>query len=66
MNNNSFIDVAKKEIEKALIRELFHKGIIDFPKCSSIIKKLDDDIVKLEKNTKKSEKLTNIVVKIPI
>lgn len=66
MDNNPSIDIAKKEIEKAIINELYKKGVIDFCQCSSIIKKLDEDIFKLESKFEKNENMKNMIVKIPI
>ena len=66
MNNNPSIDIAKKEIQKAIINELCKKGVIDFCQCSNIIKKLDEDIMKLESKYEKKEDMTNMIVNIPI
>ena len=48
MGNNPSIDIAKKEIQKAIINELCKKGVIEFCQCNNIIKKLDEDIPKKE------------------
>lgn len=66
MNKNPSIDIAKKEMEKAIINELCKKGVIDFSQCNNIIKKLDEDIIKLENKLEKNENMTNMIVKIPI
>lgn len=66
MDNNPSIDIAKKKIQKAIINELYKKGVIDFYQCSSIIKKLDQDIFKIESKFEKNENMKNIIVKIPI
>ena len=66
MDNNPSVNIAKKEIQKAIINELCKKGVIDFCQCNTIIKKLDEDIIKLEKNFEKKEDMTNMIVKIPI
>ena len=66
MNKNPSIDIAKKETEKAIINELCKKGVIDFSQCNNIIKKLDEDIIKLENKLEKNENMTNMIVKIPI
>jgi len=66
LDNNPSVNIAKKEIQKAIINELCKKGVIDFCKCKTIIKKLDEDIIKLEKNFEKKEDMTNMIVKIPI
>jgi hypothetical protein len=66
LDNNPSVDIAKKEIQKVIINEFCKKGIIDFGKCNSITKKLDEDIVKLESKFEKKEDMTNMIVKIPI
>jgi len=66
LDNNPSVNIAKKEIQKAIINELCKKGVIDFCQCNTIIKKLDEDIIKLEKNFEKKEDMTNMIVKIPI
>lgn len=66
MNNNPSIDIAKKELQKAIINELCKKGVIDFCQCNNIIKKIDEDIIKLEKKLEIKKDMTNMVVKIPV
>lgn len=66
MDNNPSIEIAKKEIEKAIINELCKKGVIDFCQCNSIMKKLDEDIIKLGAKLNLKEDMTNMIVKIPI
>lgn len=66
MDNNPSIEIAKKEIEKAIINELCKKGVIDFCQCNSIMKKLDEDIIKLGDKLNIKEDMTNMIVKIPI
>ena len=66
MNNDLSIDMAKKELQKAIINELCKKGVIDFCQCNSIVKKLDEDIRKLENSPQKRENNGNMVVKIPL
>lgn len=66
MNNELSIDIAKKELQKAIINELCKKGVIDFCQCNSIVKKLDEDIRKLENSPQKRENNGNMVVKIPL
>lgn len=66
MDNNPSIDIAKKEIQKAIINELCKKGVIDFCQCNNIIKKLDEDIIRLEKKLEIKKDMTNMIVKIPI
>lgn len=66
MNKNPSIDIAQKKIQKAIINELCKKGIIDFSQCNNIIKKLDEDIIKLDSKFEKKEDMTNMIVKIPM
>lgn len=66
MDNNPSVNISKKEIQKAIINELCKKGVIDFCQYNTIIKKLDEDIIKLKKNFEKKEDMTNMIVKIPI
>ena len=64
MNLKYSVEIAKKEIEKAIINELSRKNIIDICQCNSIIKKIDDETTKDRnkmENIKEEEKL---VVKI--
>ncbi len=63
MNNNLEYLILKKLIQKALLNELYNKGLVDFINTSNIITKLDEDISKL-KNTHKKYK--NITVKVPL
>lgn len=64
MNKNLSIIIAEKEIEKSIINELFEKNIIDFYQCNSIIKKLEEDIIKIKLNIENEK--TNMIVEIPI
>lgn len=68
MNQCYSIDVAKKILEKAIINELYKKGVIDFYQCNSIIKRLDEDVMKIEIKDEKTNKIKkeNMTVKIPI
>ncbi len=66
MDNNPSIEIAKKEIEKAIINELCKKGVIDFCQCNNIIKKLDEDIIKLGDKLNIKEDMTKMIVKIPV
>lgn len=66
LNNNSSIDISIRQIEKAIIGELFKKELITFVEYNNIIQKLDEDIIRLENKLDKKEELTNIIVKIPI
>ena len=62
MKNNISADIAKKELEKAIVNELYKKGVIDFCECNSISKKLEEDIMKFKNKLEKKDE--NIVVKI--
>ena len=53
MKNDISVDIAKKELQKAIINELCKKGVIDFCQCNSIVKKLDEDIMKFENKEEK-------------
>ncbi|HIR59326.1 MAG TPA: hypothetical protein IAB38_04675 [Candidatus Onthousia excrementipullorum] len=66
MKNDISVDIAKKELQKAIINELCKKGVIDFCQCNSIVKKLDEDIMKFENKLEKKEDNGNMVVKIPL
>ena len=66
LDNNPSVDIAKKEIEKAIINELCKKGVIDFCHCNNIIKKLDEDIIKLGDKLNIKEDMTKMIVKIPV
>ena len=66
MQNHLFIDIAKKELQTAIINELCKKDVIDFCQCNSIVKKLDEDIMKFENKLEKKEDNGNMVVKIPL
>lgn len=66
LNNSPSINIAKKIIQKAIINELCKKDVIDFYQCTTIIKKIDEDILKLETKLPEKKETNNIVVKIPI
>ncbi len=66
MKNDLSIDIAKKELQKAIINELCKKDVIDFCQCNSIVKKLDEDIMKFENKLDKKEDNENMAVKIPL
>lgn len=68
MNNSFSIDIAKNEIKKAFINELYKKDVIDFYRYNVIIKKIEEDILKLETKLSKENRVekNNIIVKIPI
>ena len=66
MKNDLSFDIAKKELQKAIINELCKKDVIDFCQCNSIVKKLDEDIMKFENKLDKKEDNENMVVKIPL
>lgn len=56
MKNDISVDIAKKELQKAIINELCKKGVIDFCQCNSIVKKLDEDIMKFENKLEKKRR----------
>ncbi len=66
MNYKYSIKIAKKEIEKAIVDELFKKNIIDICQCNNIVKKIDEDIVKYKNKIKNTEGEEKLVVKIPL
>ena len=66
MNNSPSIDIAKKIIQKAIINELCNKDVIDFYQYNTIIKNINEDILKLEAKMSEEKEKNNIVVKIPI
>ena len=66
MKNDLSIDIAKKELQKAIINELCKRDVINFCQCNSIVKKLDEDIMKFENKLEKKEDNGNMVVKIPL
>ena len=61
ISNGYSINIAKKEIEKAIIGELYKKEVIDFNQYNFIIRKIDEDILKEEKENK-IENLKQVVV----
>lgn len=61
ISNGYSINVAKKEIEKAIIGELYKKEVIDFNQYNFIIRKIEEDILKEEKENK-IEDLKQVVV----
>ena len=66
MKNDISVDIAKKELKKAIINELCKRDVINFCQCNSIVKKLDEDIRKLESISQKKKNNENMVVKIPL
>lgn len=62
ISNRYSINVAKKEIEKAIIGELYKKEVIDFNQYNFIIRKIDEDILKEEQENKIEEKLKQVIV----
>lgn len=66
MNYKNLVEIAKKEIEKAIIDELSKKNIIDICECNNIIKKIDGDIVKYKNKIGDIEVKEKLVVKIPL
>lgn len=66
MNYKYSVEIAKKEIEKAIVDELSKKNIIDICQCNNIIKKIDEDIVKYKNKIGNIEGEEKLVVKIPL
>ena len=66
MNYKYSVEIAKKEIEKAIIDELFKKNIIDICQSNNIIKKIDEDIFKYKNKIRNIEGEEKLVVKIPL
>lgn len=58
--------IIKKIIQKELLNEMCNKELIDFSNTNNIIKKLNEDIRKLNELPEKDNNLKNIVIKIPI
>ena len=65
ISNGYSINIAKKEIEKAIIGELYKKEVIDFNQYNFIIRKIEEDILKEEKE-KKIEDLKQVVVDVAV
>ena len=65
ISNGYSINIAKKEIEKAIIGELYKKEVIDFNQYNFIIRKIDEDILKEEKENK-IEDLKQVVVDVVV
>lgn len=71
MNDSYYpIEVAKKEIEKSIINELYKKEFINFNQYNIIINKLDKDISILMKSFNEKQynldTLQNLVIDIVI
>lgn len=66
MNNNYSLEIAKKEIEKAIINELSKKNIIDICQSNNMIKKIDEEIVKYKNKMEDRSEGEKLVVKIPL
>ena len=62
MEYNFFVSIIEKKIEKAIVKELYKKKIIDFFYVNNITSKLDEEINKL----KIDDNMKNIVVKITL
>ena len=65
ISNGYSINIAKKEIEKAIIGELYKKEVIDFNQYNFIIRELEEDILKDEKENK-IEDLKQVVVDVAV
>ena len=66
IDDNHLIAVFKKKLEKAIINEFYIKELIDFQQFNIIMKKIDDDIKKLESKFVINDKMKKIVVKIVV
>lgn len=66
MNNNYSLEIAKKEIEKAIINELSKKNIIDICQSNNMIRKIDEEISKYKNKMDGSSEGEKLVVKIPL
>ena len=66
MNYKYSVEIAKKEIKKAIIDELFKKNIIDICQSNNIIKKIDEDIFEYKNKIRNIEGEEKLVVKIPL
>lgn len=66
IKENYFVDLAKKELQKAIIQELCRKEVIDFTWSSTILKKLDEQIEKLKEKYDYCEEGKQITVQIEI
>ena len=64
LDNNLSINIAKKEIKKAIINELYKKEVIEFNQYNFIIRKIDEDISKHEKENKTEGNLKQIIVDV--
>ena len=66
MDNNLSINIAQKEIKKAIINELYKKEVIEFNQYNFIIRKIDEDISKEEKENKTEGNLKQIIVDVVV
>lgn len=66
MDNNLSINIAKKEIKKVIINELYKKEVIEFNQYNFIIRKIDEDISKEEKENKTEGNLKQIIVDVVV
>ena len=66
MDNNLSINIAKKEIKKAIINELYKMEVIEFNQYNFIIRKIDEDISKEEKENKIEGNLKQIIVDVVV
>ena len=65
ISNGYSINIAKKEIEKAIIGELYKKEVIDFNQYNFTIRKIEEDILKEERKNK-IENLKQVVVDVAV
>lgn len=60
------IDIAKKILEKAMVNELYKNGVIEFAVCSSVVKKIDNEIEKIKCKNENNDERKQVVIKISI
>lgn len=64
MNNDYEIVILKKMIKKELLKELYAKGLFEFSNINNIIKKIDEDIIKIKNMQNEVKDLKNITIKV--
>lgn len=66
MKSNEYsINIAKKEIEKAIIGEFYKKEVIDFNQYNFITRELEEEKLKVEKENN-MEDLKQVVVDVKV
>lgn len=64
MNNEYFSEIIKKKLQKSIVDVLCKNNVINIYQYNSIIKKLDDDITKIENKYQDKESMEQIVIDI--